>query len=89
MLTQIKSLARLELCNIYNLNVFRFTKDKKAKRKSIAMLILWCFLLSILCFYIGGLVYGLILLGLSDIVPAYLFTISSLLIFFFGIFHGS
>lgn len=88
MLTQIKSLARLELCNIYNLNVFRFTKDKKAKRKSIAMLILWCFLLSILCFYIGGLVYGLILLGLSDIVPAYLFTISSLLIFFFGIFKA-
>lgn len=88
MLTQIKIFTRLELCNLYNLNVFRFSKDTKAKRKAKAMLVLWVVLIVMLCSYVGGLAYGLIFLGAEDVVPAYLIAIASMLIFFFGIFKA-
>ena len=88
MLTQIKQMAKLELCNIFGLNVFRFSKDPKAKRKAVLMMALWAFLLIMLSFYVGGLSYGLILLGAGYVVPAYLIAISSLVIFFFGIFKA-
>lgn len=85
MLAQIKTLTGLELCNLYGLNVLRFSGDKKAKRKSLGLLAVWILLLAILVFYVGGLTCGLIYLGLEEAVPAYLITISSLLIFVFGI----
>lgn len=88
MLTQIKILTKLELCNLYGLNVLRFSKDKKAKKKSLGLLAVWVILLFILAFYVGGLTYGLIYLGLEAAVPAYLITISGLLIFVFGMFKG-
>lgn len=88
MLKQLKTLTKLELCNIYNLNVFRFSTDIKAKHKAKIMLVLWGILILMFLNYTGGLSYGLIHLGLTEIIPAYLITLSSLLIFFFGIFKA-
>lgn len=85
MLTQIRILTKLELCNLYGLNVFRFSKDKKAKKKSLSLLAIWVILVAMLVFYVGGLTYGLIYLGLEAAVPAYLISVSSLLIFVFDI----
>lgn len=85
MLAQIKIMVKLELCNLYGLNVLRFSKDKKAKRKSLGLLVLWMVLIVMGMFYVGGLSYGLIYLGMQEVVPAYLITISSLLIFVFGV----
>ena len=85
MLTQIRILTKLELCNLYGLNVFRFSKDKKAKKKSLSLLAIWVILVAMLVFYVGGLTYGLIYLGLEAAVPAYLISVSSLLIFIFDI----
>ncbi len=85
MLTQIKILTKLELCNLYGLNVLRFSKDKKMKRKAIGLLAVWLLVLAVLACYVGGLSYGLIYLGLEETVPAYLITVSGVLIFFFGI----
>lgn len=84
MLTQIKLLTRLELCNLYGLNVLRFSKDKKSKQKTLGLTALWILLLVMLIGYVGGLAYGLIYLGLEEVVPAYLITLSGLLVFFFG-----
>ena len=88
MLTQIKIMARLELQNIFGLNVLRFTKDTKAKRKSMGLFVVWIMLLLILMGYMGGLAFGLIALGMAEIIPAYLITIASLITFFFGIFKA-
>lgn len=85
MLTQIKILTKLELCNLYGLNVLRFSKDKKMKRKAIGLLAVWLLVLAVLACYVGGLSFGLIYLGLEETVPAYLITVSGVLIFFFGI----
>lgn len=81
---QIRILTKLELCNLYGLNVLRFSKNKKAKHKSMGLLVLWIVLIAMLTSYMGGLSYGLIRLGLGETVPAYLITVSGLFIFFFG-----
>lgn len=84
MLTQIRILTKLELCNLYGLNVFRFSRDKKSRQKTLGLMALWLILLVMLICYVGGLSYGLIYLGLEAAVPAYLITLSGVLIFFFG-----
>ena len=76
MLTQSKILIKLELCNLYGWNVLRFSRDKKARKKSLGILAVGLFVLAILMCYVGGLSYGLCSLGLSEVVPAYLITIS-------------
>lgn len=86
MLTQIKLLAALELRGLWGLNVLRFGRDPKARRKTIAMMAMWVLVIVMAAFYVGGLAYGLVWLGAGDMVPAYLITIASMVIFFFGIF---
>lgn len=88
MLRQIKNLSKLQLCNLFGLNVLRFSKDKKAKRKKIALGLVCAMLVVILAAYIVGFSYAFILMGMSEILPAYLIAVSSLVIFFFGIFKA-
>lgn len=85
---QIKLLTALVLRNLYGINVFRHTKDAKAKHRYVAMMILWIFMISMALLYLGGLSYGMTKLGMADIVPAYLIVIASLFIFAFGIFKA-
>lgn len=85
MLRQIKLLAGLELRNLFGLNVLRHTHDKSARWKAMAMALLYLLVAAVLCFYVGGLAWGLTTLGLGEIVPAYLMVISSLVIFSFGV----
>ncbi len=84
-LTQIRILAKLELCNIFGLNVLRFSRDGKVKRRAGAMLALVAVLSVLLVFYMGGLSYGLVRLGLEAVIPVYLIAVASLIIFFFGL----
>ncbi len=85
MRARINVLVRAELCNIYGWNVFRSSRDKKVKKRAWSMLAVWAVLLGLLVFYMGGLSYSLLFLGMGDVVPAYLTVIASLLVFFFGI----
>ena len=88
MLKQISILTKLELCNVFGLNVLRHTRDKKAKRKARLMTAIWILVIAMVFFYVGGLSYGLIMLGAGDVIPAYLIAIASLVIFFFGVFKA-
>lgn len=88
LLSQIKILARTELYNFCGLNVLRFSKDKRVKRRAAMLAVAYIILVFMLVVYVGALSYGLCLLSLEEIVPAYLITISSLLIFFLGIFKA-
>lgn len=88
MQTGMHALVRSELCNIYGLNVVRSSRDKAVKKRAWAMLAVWAVLLGFLIFYMGGLSYGLIFLGMGEAVPAYLTVIASLLVFFFGLFKA-
>lgn len=86
MLRQIKLMAALETRNLFGLNVLRHTKDKGARWKALGMAILWILLIALLCLYVGGFSYGLVLLGLANVVPAYLMAISALVLFAFDMF---
>ncbi len=88
MLRQIKNLSKIQLCNLYGFNVLRHTKDKKTKFKSIALGFVWLLLILMITAYIGGYSYMFILIGMSDILPAFLIALSSMIIFFFGIFKA-
>lgn len=86
MIQQIKPLVRLELSNLFSLNVLRHTRDKKVRRKALLMAGIYGFLILLVFFYMGSMSCGLILLGAGEAVPAYLITMASILIFFFGTF---
>lgn len=88
MLAQIKAMTGLELLGLWGLNVFRFSRDRRVRRKAAVMAAVWGILLVVMTIYMGGLSYGLIVLGLAEVVPAYLLTIAGLMIFFFGIFKA-
>lgn len=86
MLRQIKPLVFQQLVNLFGLNVLRRTRDPKAKRRAWLMAAVWSALLVMVFCYMGGLSWGLVMLGAGDAVPAYLIAVSSILIFFFGSF---
>ena len=88
MIKQIKSLTKLQLKNLYGLNVVRFTKDKKEKTRKASLLIIYIFLILMACGYIGIATFGYILLGLAEMIPAYLIMLSSFMILFFAIFKA-
>lgn len=88
MIKQICNLSKMQLKNLYGVNVFFHTKDKTEKKKKLALGIAYLWLIVMAIAYVGGLTYGYCYLGLSDMVPAYLIMISSVIILFFSIFKA-
>lgn len=83
---QIKLLTALELSNLYGMNVFRYTKDRRAKKKSILMAAIFTMIYLVLAGYVCGLSYGMVRLGATDIIPTYLIAISSIITLMLSIF---
>ena len=86
MIKQIKNLIKLQLVNLYGMNVFRFTKDKKEKMRKRGLAFVYVLLIIMACGYIGTTTFGYIFIGLAEMIPAYLIMLSSLLILFLSIF---
>ena len=82
---QIWLLTKVSLCNLFGLNAFRFTKDKKKKTRYYLMGALWLLVLLILAAYVGGAGYGMIVMGAGKLVPALLAMCVSVIIFFFTV----
>lgn len=77
-------LALLELRGLFGLNVLRHTRDRKVRRKALALGILYLLLAAMMAAYAGALAYGLVLLGAGEAALPYLIAASSLILFFFG-----
>lgn len=73
---------------MYGINILRFSRDGKARGRAAAMLAVYGVLAVFMMLYVGGFAYGLVWLGQETVIPAYLTAISSLLIFFLGIFKA-
>lgn len=85
MLNQIKKLVGVTLCNTWGINVARYSKDKK-KITNVWMLAISFLLLACMgVTYIALLTYGLIQIGMGDIIPAYILMITSVIILVFAI----
>ncbi len=85
MIRQIRLLTRLELCNTFGLNEARYGKGRKRGRVILLGLI-YVLLGLLIAFYAGALAWGYAHLGLAELIPAYLLTVTSLLILFFMLF---
>lgn len=85
---QIIRLCRLQLGNLFGINEFLHTKDRKKKGRFIGLAVLWVILIAMALFYVGSFSYGLALIGMADIVPMYLYTMASLLILIFSFFKA-
>ena len=88
MIKQIVNLTKLQLINLYGFNVFRFTKDKKEKKVKLFLAVMYVLLALMMFGYVGAMSYGYIYIGLSDIIPAYLIMIASMVILMFSIFKA-
>lgn len=88
MVNQVIQLSRLQLINLFGINELRYTKDKAKRARYIGIGCIWLALILMVVGYVGGLAYGLIFLGLSDIVPLYLYALASLLILVFSFFKA-
>jgi len=88
MMKQIRTLTKLQLQNLYGLNVFRYTKDKKKKKTTIGLGVVWVLLIVMIATYIGGAAFAYVYLGMAEIVPAYLIMLASMVILAFAIFKA-
>lgn len=84
----LKPLCALELKSLLGWNVYRRTKDAKAKRRWRMMAIVWAFLAGVMTFYFGALSYGLVFLGMAEAVIPYVTVLASLILFFVGVFQA-
>ena len=88
MIRQIKYLSELQLKNLYGLNVFKHTKDKKVKQRTIGLGFAMLLVVLMMVAYIGMAAYGYIMIGMAEVLPAYLIMLSSLVILFFTVFKA-
>ena len=88
MLRQIRQLTTVQLYNLFGFNEFRYSKDKKVKKRWIGMALIWVFLIIMLLSYVSALCVGLSTLGMARIIPEYLFVVISSVILFFSFFKA-
>ena len=88
MRSRIRLLVELQTRNLFGLNEFLHTKDKKKRARWIGMAVVWAVLTGFLVAYVALFSYGMITIGLGSVVPEYLFTITSLVILFFSMFKA-
>ena len=88
MIGQIKILMGASICNFFNINVARYSKDKKKRAGIFAVAASWGVLALMLCFYVGLGAYAYVWMGFGEILPVYLTVLASVLIFFFGSFRA-
>ena len=89
MLRQIRLLLGIQLCNLFGFNQVRYTKDKKKRAKFVGMAIAWLILGLMFAGYIALFSFGMIWIGMPEVVPVYLFMITAFVIFFFSFFKAA
>ena len=85
---EVRLLTTVSLRNVLGMNQLRFSGDKKQKNRLRLLLITYALLGVILGGYAGALSYGLLLVGMERVLPAYLVTVISMIIFFFTAFKA-
>lgn len=89
MLHQIKCLTAVQSCNLFGINVIRYGKDKTKRTRFIGMGILYAVLILILWGYLGAFIFGMVSIGIGELVPYYLYMIVSLIILCFSFFKAA
>ena len=85
---QLAALIKIQLINLYGLNVYRNLKDTKEKRKKFWLGVAYAFVILVMMFYVGAMSFGYVYIGLADILPAYLIMLASVIILIFSLFKA-
>ncbi len=85
---EFRALLAVEMRAPFGVNRFLHTKDGKEKRRGRILLFAWLVLAVLGVFYVCSLAIALCELGLSDVLPAYLAVLSSLIVLAFGLFRA-
>ncbi|MBR6256001.1 MAG: hypothetical protein IKR23_01370 [Lachnospiraceae bacterium] len=85
---QLITFTRLELINIFGINVRRYVKDPAAKKRYAVLTAAYVILALVFGGYLCGGAYGLAVLGAGEYIPMLYPLISSLLIFVLGAFRA-
>ena len=88
MIKQIFRLCKLQMYNTFGINEFIHTKDKTKKKRFMLVAVAWTLVIIMLIGYVVGTSYGLIYMGMGDILPMYVYTIVSILILMFTLFKA-
>ncbi|WP_404978309.1 putative ABC transporter permease subunit, partial [Bacillus thuringiensis] len=87
--TNSLGLLKIRLITQLGLNTFKYEKDKKKKQNKILLTASIALVGVMLMLYCGASAYGLVKLGMSEIIPVYALVISSILTLFFTIFKAN
>ena len=85
MLRQIGLLTKLEMHNFWGINVWLHTVDKKAKSKGVLMSLAYAFVAVVIAGYVVGLCYSMKTMGATQVIPAYLIAITTVLTLVFSV----
>ena len=85
MVRQIKILTRAQMCNFFNINVARYSRDRRKKAGVIALMAVWILVIAMICFYVGMLSYGYLQMGLGSVLPMLLTAIAGIIILGFTV----
>ena len=87
-MNQMRNMCNIEIKNILGINVLKHTKNPVERKRMIGLLILIAFAVLILMFYIGVECWGLVALGVGEIVPPLLIMLSVVMVFAFNVFKA-
>ncbi|PGV60121.1 permease [Bacillus cereus] len=87
--TNSLGLLKIRLVTQLGLNTFKYEKDKKKRQNKILLTASIALVGVMLMLYCGTSAYGLVKLGMSEIIPVYALVISSVLTLFFTIFKAN
>lgn len=86
MLKQIRRLTAVSICNIFRINEARYSKEGKKKRQLLSLLLMYLLIAGMMVFYVIGLSYSYIYIGMAELVPLTITAVVSLVILFFSMF---
>lgn len=85
---QIRKLSLVQLRNLFGFNEIRYTKDKSKKKRYGGVAVAAAVLILMALFYVTMMCFGLAGMGLAQLIPGYLFAISSVAVLIFSIFKA-
>lgn len=88
MINQIFRLCKLQMYNMFGINEFRHTKDKSKRKRFALMSVCWTIVILMVVSYVVGLSYGLVKLGMGNVLPMYLYAIVSIFVLVFTFFKA-
>lgn len=80
--------TKLELLNLFGLNVMRHVKNPAEKKKKLIMAIVLLIVAAIFAFYLTGSAYAMTRLGVGDRIPELFPLFSSIIVLVFGLFKA-